>query len=88
MATVASDLVLYGHDACAWCWRVRRTLDRLGVEVEHRDVRREPRHREELVAARGLRTVPVLRILRPEGDQWMAESADIIEYLEERFGRT
>jgi glutathione S-transferase len=41
-----------------------------------------------LVAERGRRTVPVLRI-RGEGggaDRWMPESADIVAYLAERFG--
>jgi len=85
--TRAADLSLYHFDACPFCVRVRRALDRLGVEVELCDVQDEPRHMGALVAARGKRTVPVLRIAGADGrDQWMPESSDIVKYLERRFG--
>ena len=85
--TRAADLSLYHFDACPFCVRVRRALDRLGVEVELCDVQDEPCHMAALVAARGKRTVPVLRIAGSDGrDQWMPESSDIVKYLERRFG--
>ena len=84
--TSAEDLSLYHYDGCFYCGRVRRALDKLGVEVELRDIRAEPRHLADLLAARGRTTVPVLRIRRPEGDTWMPESGDIVRYLEQRFG--
>jgi DNA segregation ATPase FtsK/SpoIIIE-like protein len=46
-----------------------------------------PEHLRDLVEARGVKTVPVLRIRHPEGrDEWMPESADIVRYLDGRFG--
>ncbi len=81
----ADDLALYHFDSCGYCARVRRTLAELGVEVELRNIQESPKHLEDLVAARGRRTVPVLRIHREGGDEWMPESADIIAYLKERF---
>lgn len=84
--TTAPDLALYHYDSCPYCAKVRRALDRLGVEVELRDVLEEPDHMQALVAARGRRTVPVLRIHKDGGDEWMPESDDIVRYLERRFG--
>jgi glutathione S-transferase len=81
----ADDLALYHYDGCVYCGRVRRALAELGVEVELRDIERDPAHLRALVEARGRRTVPVLRIRHPEGDEWMPESADIVAYLRRRF---
>jgi len=88
MPIQAEDLALYYDEYCRYCMRVLRTLRALDVQLELRNVRRDPQHLRELVAARGRGTVPVLRIHRAEGDEWMPESADIIAYLERRFGPT
>ena len=66
-----------------------RTIDSLGLEIELRNTLAEPEHRRDLVEAVGRGTVPVLRIEREEGGvQWLPESADIVRYLEDRFGRS
>lgn len=83
----ADDLALYYYDGCPYCDRVRDALERLGVEVELRDVHRDRANMDALVAERGRRTVPVLRIRGESGaDRWMPESADIVAYLAQRFG--
>jgi glutathione S-transferase len=75
-------LYLYQYETCWYCMRVRRVIDELGLDVELRNVRRDPTHRADLIAARGRKTVPVLRIDNGDGnDVWMPESADIIDYL-------
>jgi glutaredoxin len=81
----ADALSLYHYEGCGYCGRVRRTLAELGVELELRDIDHDPEHLRALLDARGRRTVPVLRIRHPEGDEWMPESADIIAYLRRRF---
>lgn len=81
----AQDLSLYHYESCPYCARVRRVLAELDVELELRDIQREPEHLRALVEARGLRTVPVLRIHGAEADEWLPESADIIAYLRRRF---
>lgn len=81
----AQDLALYYYDGCPWCGRVTRALDRLGVEVEMRNIIEDTEHRDDLLAARGRGTVPVLRITSDGRDEWMPESADIVAYLERRF---
>jgi len=85
--TPAKDkLALYYLATCPFCIRVLSAIDRLGVEVELREIHEHPGFREELVAVRGRPTVPVLRITSPGGDdRWMPESADIIRYLEKTY---
>ena len=85
----AEDLALYMYPTCPYCRRVMTTLRRLGVEVEYRNIRKNSAYRDELLEARGKTTVPVLRIRSsdPDGeDEWMPESADIAQYLADRFG--
>lgn len=83
------DLILYTRPWCLYCSYVRRAIAKLGLDVEERDIRADPGHRHDLVAATGRQTVPVLRI-RGEGgeggDSWMPESRDIVRYLQDRFG--
>ena len=83
-----SELSLYQTAFCPYCERVRGALRHLGAEVERRDIDESPEHREELVQATGRATVPCLRIEDPTGEvRWMHESEDIIDYLEQRFGK-
>lgn len=77
-------LTLYHRPSCSYCVQVRTAAERMGIALELRDVRQEPRWREELVAARGRATVPVLRIDEKNGTtRWLPESLDIIRYLKE-----
>ena len=67
---------------------VRTGIDHLGVDVELRDIFENPQHRDDLIAARGRATVPVLRITSPNGEErWMPESRDIVRYLEKTVAR-
>ena len=82
-----SGLSLYQTSICPYCQRVRSVVERLGIDVEARDINENPARRKELVKATGRQTVPCLRIERENGSvSWLHESADIIAYLEERFG--
>ena len=79
-------LALYYMEGCPFCNRVRATIERLGIEVELRNVVEDPVHREDLMKVRGRATVPVLRISNPEGnDRWMPESQDIDDYLKKTY---
>lgn len=80
-------LALYQTRMCPYCVAVRRTLKKLDLDVEIRDLREDPQHRRDLIAARGRGTVPVLRITEADGsERWMPESMDIIAWLEDRYG--
>ena len=86
-ATPAQDkLALYHFNGCPFCAVAREAIDRLGVDVELRDIFADQKYRDELVGARGRATVPVLRITSPDGEQrWMPESRDIVRYLETTY---
>ncbi len=81
-------LALYHYATCGFCRWVRSVIDELGLDVELRDIHRDPQHMADLVAARGRRTVPVLRREQPDGTvEWLPESRDIIAYLHRTYGR-
>jgi glutaredoxin len=76
-------LSLYQTASCPYCRRVLRAAEALGVEIELRDVQREPERWRELIDATGRRTVPCLRIESDDGSvEWMHESRDIVAHLE------
>ena len=85
--TAAQDkLALYHFDGCPFCAVARTAIDRLGVDVELRDIFADQKYRDELIGARGRATVPVLRITSPDGEErWMPESRDIVRYLETTY---
>ena len=79
------QITLYRLQACPYCERVVRTLDRLGIGYQSRYV--EPIHSERNVVMRvsGARSVPAL-VDRKTGVT-MSESANIVEYLEGTYGK-
>ncbi|RAW44147.1 glutaredoxin [Halorubrum sp. 48-1-W] len=78
------QITLYRLQACPYCERVVRTLDRLGIDYRSRYV--EPMHSERNVVKRvsGARSVPAL--VDRETGVTMSESANIVEYLEGTYG--
>ena len=77
---------LYQFNACPFCVKVRRSMQRLNLPVELRDAKPEGPFREELKQQGGEVKVPCLRIEQEDGKiQWMYESSDIIAYLEKKF---
>ncbi|MFD1586368.1 glutaredoxin family protein [Halorientalis brevis] len=77
-------ITLYRLQACPFCERVVRVLDEHGVEYQSRFV--EPMHSERNVVKRiaGARTVPAL--VDENTGVTMAESANIVEYLDRTYG--
>ena len=79
-------LSLYYVPTCPYCIRVVRVIRRLKLNIEHRNVKRMPRYREELIANGGRSMVPCVRIQEDEQNvRWMYESRDISRYLRDRF---
>jgi glutathione S-transferase len=78
------SITLYRLQACPFCERVVRVLDRLGLAYRSRFV--EPLHSRRNVVARltGKRTVPAL--VDRETGVTMSESANIVDYLERTYG--
>jgi len=83
----AARLALYHYDSCPYCAYVRRAIKKLSLPIQLRNIHKDPRHLEALVAGGGRRTVPCLRIEQEDGEvEWMYESEHIKDYLVEQFG--
>jgi len=83
--TATRALALYHYDSCMYCARVRGVIARLGLNIELRDIMRDPQHRQALLAGGGRTTVPCLRIADGIDVRWMYESNEIVAYLSARF---
>ena len=80
-------LSIYGYPQCPFCRRVMNAASSLGLEIPLRNTLFGGSHKKELKAALGRTTVPVLCIEDEGVDTvWLPESADIVRYLNERFG--
>ena len=81
------NLKLYHFQMCPFCVMTRRTIRRLGLNIEARDARNDPEWNTELVQEGGKYQVPCLRITGDDNSvEWLYESADINRYLDKRFG--
>lgn len=80
-----SELILYEVSGCPFCAKVRTKLDELDLEYESRSVSRLRSRRTEVKAISGQTGVPVL-VDEANGVDGMAESDDIVEYLERTYG--
>ncbi len=79
-----SGLSLYQFRACPFCVKTRRAIHDLDVDIELRDINKDPKHREELEQGGGRVKVPCLRIEDNDEVSWMYESNEIIAYLNQR----
>ena len=83
---IASTMQLYQFKQCPFCVKTRRNMRRLGLNIELRDARNDPRWKRELIEGGGKYQVPCLRLAGTDGDsEWLYGSADIIAYLERRL---
>ena len=82
-----ANLALYQFRLCPFCVKTRRTVRRLGLDIELRDARNDPKWNQELISEGGKYQVPCLRISDGQGQvEWMYESSEIMRYLNSRFG--
>ncbi len=83
--TDASTISLYQFYACPFCIKTRRAIRRLNINVVTRDAQKPGEYRQELGTEGGRVKVPCLRIEKDGNVEWMYESKDIINYLDQRF---
>jgi glutaredoxin 2 len=76
------DLELYKFDSCPYCVKVMRVVDALRVPVTMRDIMEDASAARRLVEVGGDDQVPCLFV---DGKP-MYESADIVDFLNEKFG--
>ena len=81
-----AQLKLYQFQQCPFCIRTRRRIRGLGLNIETRDARNDPRWQAELIEQGGKYKVPCLRIDKEDDTtEWLYESKNIIRYLDQRF---
>lgn len=80
------DLSLYQFQSCPFCVKVRRRMHQLNLPIELRDAKNNEQFRNELAENGGRIKVPCLRIEEDSAVQWLYESDDIIDYLQQHFG--
>ena len=84
---ITSSMKIYHFKQCPFCVKTRRTVRRLGLNIETRDARNDPRWNQELINEGGKYQVPCLRLVKEDGSkEWMYGSSSIIQYLDKRFG--
>lgn len=76
---------LYQYDSCPYCYRVRQTIEKLGLTEGKDYILVEARNgtpgRDEVIRLGGISQVPFL----VDGEMRMYESLDIISYLQNKF---
>lgn len=81
------NLALYHFPTCPFCLKARRTIRRLSLNIELRDAKHDPAHRDALIAGGGKPQVPCLLMTDANGKQtWLYESDAINAYLDHAFG--
>ena len=80
-----ANLTLYELEGCPYCAKVKTKLADLDLEYESVTVPRSHGERTEVEEVSGQTGVPVL-VDEEHGVEGMAESDDIVEYLEETYG--
>ncbi|WP_273845141.1 glutaredoxin family protein [Rubrobacter calidifluminis] len=70
----------YSGNYCPYCRRVKKELDRLGLEYE--TVNADADGRAEVIRLSGQRAIPILTI----GDEVLVDSTNIIRELRRRYG--
>ena len=81
-------ITLYQFKACPFCVKVRRAIKRQSLAIETRDAKRCEKAKQALLAGGGKLKVPCLKVENDDGGtNWIYESTEIINYLEQRFAR-
>lgn len=81
-----SNMALYHFKLCPFCVKTRRRVRKLGLNIELRDARNDPKWNTELIKEGGKYQVPCLRITDDSGEvKWIYESTQINDYLDQQF---
>lgn len=74
-----AEITLYTGEYCPYCRRVKKELDRLGLDYEPVDA--DADGRTEVIRLSGQRAIPILTI----GDEVFVDSTHIIRELRRRY---
>lgn len=76
---INGDIKFYTGNYCPYCRRVKKELDRLGLEYEA--VNADDDGRAEVIELSGQRAIPIMTI----GDEVLVDSTHIIRELRRRY---
>jgi len=79
------EIELYGRQSCPYSTMVRDKLDEIGVDYEETDVPEAHADRDEVESRTGQTGVPVLFDSRLGEGEFIADSNEIISYLEDEY---
>lgn len=80
------NLALYQFPSCPFCVKVRWAFRSMGADIELRNAKGDEKFKNELTSQGGKYKAPCLRIgHQDQGDQWLYESSDIIEYVRQKL---
>ena len=79
---------LYYYSSCPFCFRVQIMMTKLGIDIERRNIHQGDKYFSELRKGGGNTTVPCLRIEKDGETEWMYESVDIVNYLQQNFSNS
>jgi glutaredoxin len=80
---------LYHYQSCPYCAITRQAIKQTELNIEQRNVSKQPQYRSELIKEGGKSQVPCLRIEKENGDvHWLYESQDIIQFIRQYAKKT
>ena len=83
---ITKNMSLYQYKACPFCVKVRRKLRKYSLNIELKDAKNNNSNKNDLKNLGGKLKVPCLRIENNKNDiQWLYESKDIINFLENKL---
>ena len=82
VSSQTTSFSLYHYRSCPFCAYTRSAMKHIDIEVEERDIARNPAYRAELIKGGGRTQVPCLRIESNEEVRWLYESQDIVRFLQ------
>ena len=86
---ITKNMSLYQYKACPFCVKVRRKLRKYSLNIELKDTKNNNANKNDLKTLGGKLKVPCLRIENNKSDiQWLYESKDIINFLENKLQLT
>jgi len=71
-------IILYTKTICPKCMLVKSEIERLGVEVETKNIDHDAEAKQ-LVIDKGFMAAPILQV----GDEWYSDVSEIINQLEQ-----
>ena len=82
VSSQTTSFSLYHYRSCPFCAYTRSAMKHIDIEVEERDIARNPAYRAELIKGGGRAQVPCLRIESNEEVRWLYESQEIVRFLQ------